>query len=224
MDELIQAQIVELFSGQLPREPKEIYSRAALRLGMSAQHFARNQRRARPPNMKGSEIRDTQTSKILRDYVSGKEQMARCVYRLQGLIQDAERQSSKTTDKRLAERRQLEPVEILAQVREWLSKTIPVMRVDYVTMTRVCNKLLGTIHTKSENELDVKHPLVNDGESCQYGYVLMMLFILDEVAEVRSMQEEVFRVRDSEVIIPGGPHLDVCARVFREYLAGISSN
>ena len=221
MDELIQAQIAELFSGQLPREPEQMYRRCALRLGLSAQNFARNRRRDLPRNMKGSEIHDTQTSKILQDYMTGKEQMARCVYRLQGLIQDAESQSNKN-DKRLA-RRQLKPVEILTQVRNWLSKTIPVMSVDYIKLTRVCNKLLGTIHTRAQNELGAKHRLVDDGESCQYGYIEMTMFILEEVAKVRSMQEEVFRCRDSD-IIPGGPHLDLCARVLREYLAKSSSD
>lgn len=221
MDELIQAQIVELFSGKLPQEPKRFYSRAALRLGLSAQHFARNKRRAHPTTIKGSEIHDTQTSKILQDYMSGKEQMARCVCRLQGLIHDAERESNKI-DKRLA-RRQLNSVEALIQVREWLSKTIPVMSLDYIKLTRVCNKLLETIHTRAQNELGVKHRLVDDKESRRYGYVAMTLYILNEVNQVRNVQKGVFKSRDSDPV-DGGRHLDVCAQVLREYLAESSSS
>ena len=213
MDELIQAQIVGLFSGKLPWEPRGFYSRAALRMGYSVQNFARNKRKPVALNMKRSEIHDTQTSKILQDYISGKEQMARCFYRLQGLIHDAERESNKI-DKRLA-RRQLNSVDVLIQFREWLSKTIPIMSLDYIKLTRVCNKLLGKIHTRAQNDSSV-----DDGESCSSGYaaMAMTLHILKEVGQERNVQKGVFDVVDR------GRHLDVCAQVLREYLAESSSS
>ncbi|KAL8644272.1 MAG: hypothetical protein Q9226_007850, partial [Calogaya cf. arnoldii] len=55
LDKVIQTQITELFAGQLPQTPKGFQSRYALRLGISAQHFARNQRGSttkKPPTLK----------------------------------------------------------------------------------------------------------------------------------------------------------------------------
>ena len=40
MEQVMQLQITELFAGQLPQTPKDFQSRYALRLGISAQHFA----------------------------------------------------------------------------------------------------------------------------------------------------------------------------------------
>ena len=217
MDELISVHLVELFSGQLPQAPNEFYSRAAIRLGISAQHFARNKRKVKPRTLKGSEISDSQTSKILEDYITNRKPMAPCLHRLEGLIQDAER-GSKKPDKRLA-RKQLKPVEVLAQVREWLSKTVPIMSLDYIKLTRICTKLLGIIHTRARDELHIEHELIRDGDSCQHGYIWMTLHILDEIRETGHVQEEVFKGRDKD-LVAGGPHLDICANVLREYLAG----
>ncbi|KAL8825838.1 MAG: hypothetical protein Q9191_004167 [Dirinaria sp. TL-2023a] len=217
MNELIQVHLAELFSGQLSQAPNEFYSRAAIGLGISAQHFARNKRKVKPRTLKGSEISDSQTSKILEDYIANRKPMASCLHRLEGLIQDAER-CSKKPDKRLA-RKQLKPVEVLAQVREWLSKTIPIMSLDYIKLTRICTKLLGTIHRRAREKLGIEHELIRDGDSCQHGYIWMTLHILDEIRECRKMQEEVFRSRYKD-LVAGGPHLDICAQVFQEYLAG----
>ena len=84
IEQLMQVQMVEPFAVQLPQKPKGLRSCFALRLGFSAQHFARNQRMSKFPSLKttgktGRPISHTQTLKILQDYISSREPMARCL-------------------------------------------------------------------------------------------------------------------------------------------------
>ena len=72
--------------------------------------------------------------------------MARCIYQLEGLIQDTSDESKKS-DKRIA-KRQWTPIVVLNQVTEWLSKTTPILQVGYIKMTRVCIRILKNMHEK----------------------------------------------------------------------------
>ena len=223
MDQLIQAQIVELFSGELPREPREFHNRAALHLGYPAQYFARNKRKDHiPPIMKRSKMQTTPTSKILHDYIKGKEPMARCVHQLQRLIQDAECDPGTKSDQRKLAERQLSSVEVLSQIENWLSQTIPLMGLDYIRLTWVCKKLLDTIRSRNLRELRFSGEVYVDGQSRPYGILAMTLHILDEVDKTHRERKEAFKRRSSDLLVADDPLLNVCARVFREYLAGSS--
>ncbi|KAI4254041.1 MAG: hypothetical protein L6R42_007346 [Xanthoria sp. 1 TBL-2021] len=227
IDEVMQLQITELFAGQLPQTPKDFQSRYALRLGISAQHFARNQRSSttkKPPTLKatrkdGPQMSNTTTSSILSEYINNQSPMARCIYKLESLIQATKAVESKKLDKRISTKRQITPLELLSQVRDWLPTTIPLMKIDYIALTRTCSSLLKKIHTAIKSELGVEHHLMRDGDSSEAGYIIMALQILMEVNEVNLVQEEILKSRGSDRV-EGSPQLDVCARVMGEHLGG----
>ncbi|KAI4279291.1 MAG: hypothetical protein L6R38_005073 [Xanthoria sp. 2 TBL-2021] len=230
MEEVMQLQITELFAGQLPQTPKDFQSRYALRLGISAQHFARNQRSSttkKTPTLKatrknGPQMSNTPASSILSEYINDQSPMARCIYKLESLIQATKAHDSKKLDKRIPTKRQITPLELLSQVRDWLPTTLPLMKIDYIALTRTCSSLLKKIHTAIESELGVEHHLMRDGDSSEAGYIIMALQILMEVNEMNLVQEEILKSRGSDRV-EGSPQLDVCARVIREHLGGALS-
>ncbi|CAL8575762.1 hypothetical protein XPA_001666 [Xanthoria parietina] len=203
MEQVMQLQITELFAGQLPQTPKDFQSRYALRLGISAQHFARNQRSStskKPPTLKahhkdGPQMSNTATSSILSEYINNQTPMARCIYKLESLIQATNDLESKKLAKRISTRRQITPLELLSQVRDWLPAKIPLITIDYIALTRTCSTLLQKIHTGIKRELRVDHPLLRDGDSSEAGYIIMALQILMEVQEMDIVQEEILKSR-----------------------------
>lgn len=227
MEELIERQILELFSGQLPETPKDFHHRFALRLGFSAQQFAKNKRTHNRKQLynhahkDGPQMSDTPTSQILQEYIQNKEPMARCLYRLETTIQDSARESKKV-DKRLA-KRQLTPLEALGQIREWLPTVLPIMKLDYIKLTRTCNRLLKLMHARIGSELEIEHTLIQDGDSQEYGYCIMALSILKEVGDAKFIQEDILKCRGSDVI-EGSPQLEVCADVMKAHLVWESIN
>ena len=126
--------------------------------------------------------------------------MARSIYRLEGLIQETEH--SKNAD-RTVTKRHLTPIEVLGQIRDLLSATVPQIQMDYITMTRTCNKLLRKMRDRLETELEIEHKLIESGDTNQPGYLLMTLAVLAEISKAQFLQDEVFK---SPGMRSGGPH------------------
>ena len=169
---------------------------------------------------------NTATSTILSEYINNQTPMARCIYKLESLIQATNDLESKKLAKRIpTRRRQITPLELLSQVRDWLPTTIPLITIDYIALTRTCTTLLQKIHTGIKRELRVDHPLLRDGDSSEAGYIIMALQILVEAEVMDLVQEEILKSaragsdRKKEV---RSPQLDVCARVMREHLCGMA--
>ena len=144
--------------------------------------------------------------------MQGSTPLTSSTYRLEALIQDSER--VKRTDKCVV-KRHLTPLEVLRQIREWLSATIPQIQIDYIGMTRTCNKLLREIHMKLKAELAMEHPLIKSEDTNQPGYLIMTLSVLEEVSKAQMIQETIFK---SLGMRSGGLQLDVCADVLDQFL------
>lgn len=217
LEKIMNNQMSVLFAGELPTTPKTFHTRFALQMGFSAKNFARNQRHNNGPlfapgKQYGPQLSDTQTSKILDDYVSGRTSLASTIHRLEALIRDSER--ARPTDKRTV-KRHLTPMEVLGRVREWLSATIPQIQINYIGMTRTCNKLLREMHARLEAELEIEHRLVRSEDTNQPGYLIMTLAVLEEVSKAQIIQDSIFK---SPEMRSGGPQLDVCADVLHRFL------
>ena len=225
MEELIQIQMNELFARQLPQTSRDLYTCFALRLGISAQHFARNQRKGhvrfwRARHKDGPQMSGSQTSRILQDYVSRKESLARSLHRLGTLIGESEYDLQKA-DKRVA-RRQPTPIEALRQVRDWLHNTIPVMSLNYLKLTQTCHNLLKEIHAVIWDELGLLHPLMNNGNPPEYGFCVMTHNVLHELQEIQEIQGDVLGSRETH-IAKRARQLDICAKILRKHLDGVGS-
>ena len=158
------------------------------------------------------QIQGMPSSKILDEYVHGKTPLASSTQRLEALIQDSER--VKRTDKRVV-KRHLTPLEVLRQVREWLSATLPQIRIGHIGMTPTCSKILRGMHGRLEAELGIEHEFIGSEDTNQPGYLVMILAVLEEVSKAQMIQESIFKSPGMRI---GGPRLDVCADVLGRFL------
>lgn len=213
MDRIIKLHIKPLFNGQLPTTPKDFHTRFCLRLGFSPRNFAPNQRAPRsiirtPGNRDGPKIAGTPTSNIFREYFDGKAEMKDCLYRLEALEPAESR-------KKWAARRHLTPLEFLVQMRDLLPRTLPDMRIDYISMTRTCNMLLKRIRSRIHEKLDILHKLTDHEDSNNPGFIIMLLAILGEASKVRFWKDELTKGR---VSLPEGPQLEICGEIMQAFL------
>jgi hypothetical protein len=120
LDKVIELHMRQLFAGEFPKSPKEMYTRFMTRTGTSASTFARNlggrqKERSDQFSIKNHAwIETTAISDILSGYFDGSDSVQRFVFRMEGLsIRD-----TKPTSKALISKRHLTPLETLAQLQE----------------------------------------------------------------------------------------------------------
>ena len=220
MDKLIDLHLGVLFSGSLPKTCRDFHTRFCLRMGYSIKHYARNRRTkidtGRPLYAKdrkeGPQLPCDATSEIFRQFFdANKEPMDRCLYQLESSIQESEQSASK----KKSVRRQLTSLQFLTQIQDWLPHTISNMSIDYITLTRTCNKLLRRIRSKINEQLDIQHPVAESEDSVEPGNIVMALAILHEASDAQYFKEEVLRARER---LPEGPQLQIVGEVMQDFL------
>ena len=218
LDRIIQLHIGQLFAGQLPTKPSECHTRLSIRMGTTANAFARNQRASKSSSkLRGKGMKHqpklilSESSEILREYSGHKEPMNKSLHRLEAVIQD------RGAEEKTAQKRSLTPLQFLAQVREWLPQVMTDTRTDYVTMTRTCNKLLKRVRRRIHQQLDYLYPSVDEGYSNDHGILYMVASINYQAAETQIAQEHMVRERDRENL-PQHPHLEVAGEILQEFI------
>lgn len=147
----------------------------------------------------------------LREYSGHKEPMEQSLHRLEAAVQ------ARGTEKKNAQKRLLNPVQFLAQVRDWLPQVMVDTRTDFITMTRTCNKLLRRVRRRIHQKLEYLYPLVEEGYSNDSGILFMVARIIYQAAETQAAQENLVRERDGERLSQH-PHLEVAGEVLQEVL------
>ncbi|KAG8531882.1 uncharacterized protein KY384_003518 [Bacidia gigantensis] len=166
LDHVIELQIKQLFQGQLPTTPQDMFRRWVIRLGIPSYHFAHDAK-LRAPNWKrknkkyfGPELSETRMTKTLLDFIHSQEANEHGMRKLQLLIQEKQTEAEKRGGKRNGQK-QLTPIEVLQQVREWLPRTLETMKTRYIQLTHICNDLLEKIYCRIEETLGM--PPLMDG-------------------------------------------------------------
>ena len=215
LDRIIQLHIGQLFAGQLPTRPSECHTRLSIRMGTTANAFARNQRAPRGSSRQiGKGMKHlpkfaiSESSEVLRQYSSHSETMEKSLPRIEAVMQ---------IEKKKAQKRLLTPLQFLAHVRRWLPQVMTDTRTDYITMTRTCNKLLKRVRRRIHQQLDYLYPLVDEGYSNDHGILYMVASIIYQAAETQVAKEHMVRERDRQSL-PQHPHLEVAGEVVQEYL------
>ncbi|KAA6408554.1 MAG: hypothetical protein FRX48_07636 [Lasallia pustulata] len=225
MEKIIDLHIKFLFAGQLPTTPKDFHSRCCLQLGVSAQNFARNQRPGHMLRMWGAgkrggpQIPCTKTTDIFRQYFAGKESADRCLYQLKTLTMDEEGLKSTPSNKSIP-RRQLSPLQFLTRLQDWLPQVVSNMNIDYITMTRTCNRLLRRLRAKINDEMDglYAESRVNE-DSNEPMHVIMVMSVLQDAADAEFVKTEV--IRDRKQVLPKswtGPQMELAGKVMDGFL------
>ena len=217
MEKLIEQQMGILFGGNFPKTPKEIHTRFAIHLGLSAKNFARNRRPTKATmqpwaagKKAGPKFLQDKTSQVFHRYFD-KEPLEQCLYRLEAVAHDNARVESM---KKMMSRKFLTSLQFISQVREWFPGAVSNIQVDYITLTRTCNTLLRPIRTRISRDLDVQHPISKGDDSNDAGFVIMVLDILGEASDSQFFMEEVLR---SKKQLPGGQQLQIAGEVLQEF-------
>lgn len=216
MDHLIKLQIKPLFAGQLPTTPKEFHSRFSLQLGYSTRNFAQGASysliRAASKKKRPLMAR-TPTSNIFRRYFDGKDTTQECLYRLETLIKESQHSEKPKHHPKT----HTTPLELLTQVRDWLPRATPDMRINYVTLTRTCNTLLRRVRARIHQRLGILYKETKHDDSNQPAYLVMILHVLAEASELQYFNDEVVRRKGPP---PEGPQLAIAGDVMKGFLEG----
>lgn len=92
-----------------------------------------------------------------------------------------------------------------------LSDEIPKLRLDYITLTKTCYKLMKQIHTEIKTSAGIQYPHHGGEDTLQPLYPSMVLGIL---RDSKQKQGERARGRDSSQ----SPQLEAVARILQKYL------
>ena len=212
MDALITFQITPLFCGELPKTFDEMHSRISLRLGASVMNKARNRRVAHQfipsktglPNLICSEL-----STIFRPYFDDGAPIEASLSRFEKL---ARAKRSKATKKEAA-KRQLTPLEFLAEMQEWIRQALPSLRIDYMTLTRQCTALLENVR-RALDRAAAAFTWADRGQP-DPGLNFLVRFIIDEARRSPRLNPDLRKLKaqgDKQ------PALVVASRVFGEFL------
>lgn len=109
-------------------------------------------------------------------------------------------------------RRQLTPLQFLSALTEYLPTILPTITIDYITLTKKCNRLMRRIRQRIGDELGVDHPSTTQhGDSNDHGYIFMVTAILRET----EVEEELYRSREA---FKGGVQLRVAGAELEAFL------
>lgn len=212
MDHLIKLQIKPLFAGQLPVTPTEFHTRSSFQLGLSTRNFTQSANYSVIRGASKREIRQiasTPTSNVFCQYFDRKETLQNCLYRLEALIKEKER--SGKSKKHI--KSHFTPLELLEQVRDWLSHAVPDMRIDYIPMTRSCSALLENLRSIIHQRLGLYEDIQQFSETPLYA--CMTVNILAEAREMQHLNGEVVRRR---MLVFESPQLAIAGEVMQKFL------
>jgi len=153
----------------------------------------------------------TQSSQVFLPHFENREPMDECLYKLEVAMQESKRPDAK---KNLA-KRHLTPLEVLAQIRDYLTQGISNMSVDYISLVRTCNMLLRRIRAAISRKVDFAHTEKKHEDTNQPGQIIMVFCILHEANETQFLKETVIR---SRMRLPEGPQLEVSGKVMQGWL------
>lgn len=145
---------------------------------------------------------------------SPKEPLEKTLHQLEEQIQTKE-QSLATHDKSNLQvpqkkgtnsQRQLSPLQFMSKLERYIPTVLPDMGIDYITLTKTCNKLLKDIRAALQTELGQRYETSQTpGDSNDRGLAFMVSGILDD------------NWRWESSVRRGGPQLQVTRERFEEF-------
>ncbi|KAK4547202.1 hypothetical protein LTR36_001423 [Oleoguttula mirabilis] len=201
---MIDTHSLALFGSALPKTCKEANALLALKIGFSAQIFARNHRQTtRQSVMRSKDAWRKQPWKLphngtlevfRKDYRD--DNIERAFYQLESKMLAPVRSSgvsrgssaaTKPADSRFL---QLTPMQFLKQTREHMPGVLEQSSIDYITLTRTCCAILRLVRDVIAEELDIKHYTKDGSDSNEPGFLIMSLIILREASDFEIAQGE----------------------------------
>ncbi|MCJ1251474.1 hypothetical protein MMC30_008707 [Trapelia coarctata] len=129
-------------------------------------------------NLDAPKLATNKTSNVLRRYFDKKDSMERCLYQLKALVHETQKPIAST--KLLSS--QPTPLELLSQLRDWLSREGQTLGINYFHLSRTCIMLLKCIRKKIHQKTGKLYPEPHENDNHR-DFFVMILGILKEVPQ-----------------------------------------
>lgn len=227
LDRVIDIQMPILFGSALPKDANEVRTRMMTRMGLSSSHFAHADRsrtcgcvpKWSKKNERGPQLTSEPTVQLFRELYSGKDRMEQTLYKLEALM--VKTPSNAVSKRQQTIPRRLEPLDFLVQLEAWMPPVTSILQeVDYITLTRECNKLLKLIRILINRACDNPYPITPKlpiEDSTEPIQIYMALAALSEPLQ-EQMVKDAMKIRDKNVRLDMWPQLDVARDVLGKYI------
>lgn len=168
-DAVVEQQKSALFGSAFPTKYSDVKPRLMTHMGFSAANFAHhNKTRGHGgytklrKNWDGVKFRKEPVGIIFRQYFAGNLTMEQCLFQLEALMENDKREGIDTSSApvKLGDRR-VGPMDFLRHLPTWFPSTVyTLVDLDYITLTRVCNKLLRLIRVMMNRACDNPWPFI----------------------------------------------------------------
>jgi len=212
MDKVISLHAGPLFAGDIPTTPRAMFDRFHYRVNIRAS------------NRKTWKLGCTPATQTLRKFFEIQEPLPRLLHQLesqaqshQAVIASSLEESARGYSRKNELRKQLTPVQTLTKLRTYITAVLPDMTIDYITLTKTCQKLLRKIRTAIHDEINYEYPrIVGPGETNDAGFLYLTAGILkDNLSALRDHEK-----KKERGAFKAGPHLEIAGNVIRDFLAG----
>ncbi|KAF2420017.1 hypothetical protein EJ08DRAFT_665773 [Tothia fuscella] len=235
METILERNVGPIFAGTIPQTAQDMYKLLRYRMGDNPKVSMRRNKK------KTWALRMTPIAQPLRQSLEGKEPLSRILYQLDvlagqygtsdevvstieghGAVGGAEDTASSQkianpfTPQQKYPRRLLTPVQSLARLKTYLSKTLPDMHFDYIGLTRSCNTLLCRVRSRVEKIIEKRFPRDTEpGSDFDHAFICLVLTILHDSETAFHAQRKSKKKTDTVVV---GENLKAAACVLRDFL------
>lgn len=210
MENIIDLHCKSIFANDIPKTPDDIFRRFAYRTGLSrfSKNFNKNETR---------KMRASTASKSLKQLFENKGRVEDALLQLEDQVSEHITQPERPQRKGPGRRqRRLQPLQLLQNFEKYLPIVIKDMQIDYINLTRSCNRLMRQIRQKAESELGEEYPTMGSAEnSHEHVCMCVLVLLLDQNAKAHSVHVR-RKIREP---FRGSEEMQLAARTFEEFFA-----
>lgn len=181
IDQVIKLHQSAVFANDVPKSAGDMVSRLSYRIGASS---ARNWQRF--TQKKAWQLRTTAATYSVRQFFDSKEPLPLLI---SALMMQAEVHAGQSGCSSSSARRSKKPVltprHALQELSRYIEAVLPDIELDYVTLTKTCNKFFQELRLRLRIELEIEYPI---GEGTNQGTPMLVLGILKEARNASSVQ------------------------------------
>lgn len=219
MEKVIEKDVDSIFAGDIPTTPKDMYSRLKFRLN----GFSIGNGKTVIDKKGRWKIRGSPGAQTLREFF-GKDanNVEKTLSELDMQIQKREQALLSTPSKRSVGHRRLTPLKFLDALEEYMPIAVSDITVDYISLTRTCNKLMNFVRAALCNDLGAEVAMFQSpDDTYDDRNATMVLHSLKNTLDASKSQGRMAKDRGS---FKGGPRLIVAGEVLEKFRAKMAES
>ncbi|KAF2498189.1 hypothetical protein BU16DRAFT_615270 [Lophium mytilinum] len=202
LERIIELHKGAIFANDIPSISNEMVARFSYRTGLSTPNSRRFETK------KPWKFQTTPATQALRGFFGTKEPMSRLMDNLRTQAESHElkiddpvlERSDLPKTGRSSKTLTLTPRHALVEMGRYIGAILPDIELDYVTLTRTCNKLLRQLRSRIRSEFGIDYPTIREypGDSNDHSVMLVVLGILTEANDVSKKRSKRKKTKNEE--------------------------